>query len=74
MTILALLRLALGVVSALAGMARERQLLDAGAAKAIGESAREGLKLVASANQAAAAVDDRAEAIANDPDNLDRRS
>lgn len=73
MGVLAILRLLLTLASAVAGIVRDRQLLEAGKAEAIKEGLEKGLTLIAAANKAAAAVVNTKEAVADDTDNLDRK-
>ena len=60
MTWLALLRVLLSLAATLADYVRDKQLLDAGAAAAIGERARLSLQEIAAAQAAAAKVRDDA--------------
>ena len=65
-----------GIVKLLAAVAewfRDKQLIDADRAAERGAQDAKGLEAIAKANAAAKAVDNSAEAIADDPDNLDRR-
>jgi hypothetical protein len=73
---LSLASLLAGIVKLFAAVAewfRDKQLIDAGRAAERGAQDAKGLEAIAKANAAAKAVDNSPEAIADDPDNLDRR-
>jgi len=69
---LALLENSIKLALAIADAVHDAKLVDMGASLAIRASLQDGLSRIAAANKAAAAVVDSPEAIANDPNNLDR--
>lgn len=72
MEVLAALKAALELAASVAEQVHDQKLMDAGESTSLKDSLAKGLSAIEAANRAAAAVDNSKEAIAHDPNNLDR--